>query len=211
MTDESPTYLPLLKRIAQGEAGAGQYLRAWADSTDDPNVAHVLNVVALREAEHGLAFEKRICELGFALDPSDDAELAGKVEIAGSNRTDLEKFHDLGLADLLEPGSDIADPFPAMFEDASLDIQTSALFGRFIGEERHSGHLLRDCYQAVKQEGNPASMADVSLADVCSAVEKLQEQVDAMQASVAELKAQPSANGRSRRKARAGKAAKRKR
>ena len=210
MTD-APTYLPLLKRIAQGEAGAGRYLRAWADSTDDPDVAQVLQVVALREAEHGLAFEKRICELGFALDPSDDGELAGKIEIAGSDRSDLEKFEDLGLAALLEPGSDTPDPFPAMFEDASLDIQTSALLGRFVGEERDSGRLLRDCYQAVRQGANPGSMDDVSLADVCSAVEKLQEQVDAMQTSVAELKVKPSANGRSRRKAGTGKASKRKR
>ncbi len=211
MTDETPTYLPLLKRIAQGEAGAGEYLRAWADSTDDPDVAQVLNVVALRESEHGLAFEKRICELGFVLDPSVDAELAGKVEIAGSDRTDLEKFQDLGLAALLEPGDDTADPFPAMFEDNSIDIQTSALLGRFVGEERDSGRLLLGCYQALKQGAKPDSMDEVTLADVCSAVEQLQGQVDAMQASVAELKAKPSPNGRARRKAGARKPSKRKR
>jgi hypothetical protein len=184
---ETPSYLPLLNRIAQGEAGAGQYLRAWAESTDDPAVAQVLTVVAVREAEHGLAFEKRISELGFGLDESNDPDLDRKIEVAGSDCTDLEKFDALGLAALLEPSDDAVDPFPAMFEDASLDVQTSALLGRFVGEERDSGRLLTDCYQALKQQTDPTGGA--SLADLCSAVETLKEQIGSMQASVAELKA----------------------
>ena len=61
MTAE-PTYLPLLRRIANAECNAEVYLSAWADATPRADVRGVIATVALREGEHTKAFQKRICD-----------------------------------------------------------------------------------------------------------------------------------------------------
>ena len=69
---EKPSYLGLLNRIAVGESQGHKYFSAWAASTTDPDVRCVLEKVAIREGEHGLAFTKRINELGFSVETTDD-------------------------------------------------------------------------------------------------------------------------------------------
>ena len=64
MTTE-PSYLPLLRRIANGEGNAEVYLSAWAAATPRADVRRIIATVALREGEHAKAFQKRACELGF--------------------------------------------------------------------------------------------------------------------------------------------------
>ncbi len=64
---DKPSYLGLLNAVAIAERRAGEYLGRWAATTSDPNLRATLHTIALREAEHGLAFAKRIDELGCVL------------------------------------------------------------------------------------------------------------------------------------------------
>ena len=50
-----PTYLPLLRRIAEAECNAEVYLSAWAGATPRDDVRRVISTVALREGEHAKA------------------------------------------------------------------------------------------------------------------------------------------------------------
>ncbi len=183
---EKPSYLGLLNAISLAEGRAGEYLRAWAETTTDPDVGLVISTVAIREAEHGLAFEKRICELGFAVRDRPDAEFEKRMAIAKSGMSDLEKFQALGLVGSDDGGK---DPFADMFSDESIDIQTGELLGRYIAEERDSGRMLRGCCEVLQRRsggGNGAS-PDVSLQDLCVAVEALTSKVDGLQRNLAEL------------------------
>jgi hypothetical protein len=51
--------------------------------------------------------------------------------------------------DALDTGAE-PDIFDRFFTDHSIDIQTGALLGRYICEERDSGRLLRSCYEQLK-------------------------------------------------------------
>ena len=62
-----PSYLGLLNAVSNGETHAARYFNAWLRLTTDPEVRAVVRMVANREGEHGLAFEKRLIELGYAL------------------------------------------------------------------------------------------------------------------------------------------------
>jgi hypothetical protein len=161
-----PTYLGLLNAIANAEADAECYLDAWAGATCRDDVRQVLATVALREGEHSKAFAKRMCELGFGVQRRDNPELADKVAIARSTTlTDREKFEKLNLVAPLDP--ETPDIFAGMMRDQSIDIGTSALLGRYIGEERDSGRMLRGCYAALRAEedaGAPAGHADAASA-----------------------------------------------
>jgi hypothetical protein len=149
MSDE-PTYLGLLNRVSLGETNAYCYLSEWAQVTDDPDVRRILLTVAAREGEHGLAFAKRINELGFELRPNpDDKTLEGKLEIVRSGCSDLEKMEALGFGKATEEGK--PDVFDNFFSDHSIDIRTGELLGRYIAEERDSGRLLRGCYQCLRE------------------------------------------------------------
>jgi len=152
---DKPSYLGLLNAIAVGEGRAHTYLRAWAETTSDPDVKRAIETVAIREGEHALAFEKRICELGYSLrQRDDDDDLEKTVAIARSDRSDLEKFEKLGLGG--GGGGGGADPFTKMFEDTSIDVQTGELLGRYIAEERDSGRILGGCYHALREAAGDA-------------------------------------------------------
>jgi hypothetical protein len=146
-TTDKPSYLGLLNAIAQGESRAHCYLTAWADATSDTAVRRVLQTVGLREGEHGMAFAKRINELGFELREKADPRYQAQLEIASSTRSDLEKMEMLGF-DRLE--SDVLTVFDNVFRDHSIDVRTGELLGRYIAEEHDSARLLRSCYEALK-------------------------------------------------------------
>jgi rubrerythrin len=140
---DKPSYIGLLNAIAVAEGQAECYLQAWAGVTPSDDVRQVLTTIALREGEHSKAFEKRLCELGYSVKPKEDAKAADRAALA--TRTDLsdrEKFERLGLVD----EGDGPDVFTPMFADKSIDIQTGALLGRYIAEERDSGRMFRECY-----------------------------------------------------------------
>jgi hypothetical protein len=146
-TTDKPSYLGLLNAIAVAESRAHCYLKAWADATGDTAVRRVLQTVALREGEHGMAFAKRINELGFELREKADPRSEPQMEIASSKLSDLEKMQKLGL-DRLE--TDVLPLFDNVFKDHSIDIRTGELLGRYIAEEHDSARLLRSCYETLK-------------------------------------------------------------
>ena len=108
---EKPSYLGLLNAVSVAETDAGQYLAAWAAVTPSKDVKAVINTIALRETEHGLAFAKRIDELGYEVIPKEDPKNAERMAIAGSTAlSDKEKFEALGLGRRPQNGtSDVFD------------------------------------------------------------------------------------------------------
>jgi rubrerythrin len=140
-----PSYLGLLNAISNGESKAGRYFGAWLKLTADPEVRAVVQVVANREAEHGLAFEKRIIELGYTLIEKPDAEADRKLAyLSDKTRSDLDKLLFLGY------GAPRPDPFGAFFDDHSIDPQTGALMGRYLAEERDTIRRLRALAETLK-------------------------------------------------------------
>lgn len=148
-----PSYLGLLNAIAVGETAAEPLFNTWADRTDDRELADALRFVGMREGEHGKAFAKRMLELGFEVrqpdQPGPDPEL---LKIAGSRRSDLRKFEELGFG----RGQGETDVFDAMFSDKNIDPQTGALLGRYIAEERDSVRRLGEQYERVKAQAEKA-------------------------------------------------------
>jgi hypothetical protein len=171
---DKPSYLGLLNAIAVAEAEAEVYLNTWAEVTPDEGVRKVLRTVALREGEHAKAFAKRIAELGYEVRPPvEDGGAAVRLGIAGSaDLTDAEKFEHLGLGD--DPEGD--DVFAGMFRDRTIDIQTGALLGRYIAEERDSARLLCACRAAVS--AGPTAGPDPTAAqldEICARLDKIEK------------------------------------
>ena len=168
---DKPSYLGLLNAIAVGEGLAHEYLRAWVEVTEDTDVRQALTTVAIREGEHALAFEKRLCELGFSLRKPADNERGEKLlALVQSDKSDLEKFEALGLG---KARGDAQDPFGKMLADESIDPQTGALLGRYIAEERDSGRVLRACYEQL--EAREHASADAQAAECSAMAESLRE------------------------------------
>lgn len=142
---EKPSYLGLLNAISVAESDAGGYLAAWAAATPSADVRAVINTIALRETEHGVAFAKRIDELGYTVIRKDDPKHAERMVITESTvLSDKEKFEALGLGRRVQNGD--RDVFDAFFENKDLDPVTGGLLGRYIAEERDSGRKLAACY-----------------------------------------------------------------
>jgi hypothetical protein len=179
---DKPSYLGLLNAVALAEASACEYLNAWIAVTPSAEVGAVLRTVAAREGEHGMAFAKRIDELGFQVRPKEDPGHAKRLKTARSGKSDLEKMEALGL-DKLDTG-DQPDIFDKFFADHSIDIQTGALLGRYIAEERDSARLLRSCYLQLKAaagddggavDGERLDVLEGKIDAVCRAVEELRQ------------------------------------
>jgi len=181
---EKPSYLGLLNAVSLAESRAHCYLSAWADVTKNDDVRAVLRTVAAREGEHGMAFAKRIDELGFTLQDADDPGFEGRMAIAASKTlSDLEKMEELKLCEyLVDDGPDIFDKF---FADHSIDIQTGALLGRYICEERDTLRMFKCCYDLLKASANggAATAGSVSSAELRS----LEAKVDALCQTVEQL------------------------
>jgi len=144
---DKPSYLGLLNAISLAETRACEYLTAWIDVTPSPEVRRVLQIVAAREGEHGLAFKKRVVELGFELREKEDRNQPKRMAIAASKRSDLEKMEKFGLAEL--EGRELRF-LEGIFKDHSIDVGTGALLGRYIAEEYDTARLLRSCYDQLK-------------------------------------------------------------
>src|SRR5262245_43093629 len=171
---DKPSYLGLLNAISIAESRAHEYLNAWIAVTPSDDVRAVLCTVSAREGEHGMAFAKRINELGYNV-------RVKAVATAGADCSDLEKMEIFGLG-RLDTGSkpDIFDDF---FKDHSIDIRTGELLGRYIAEERDSARLLRSCYEQLKAacDDGETSTGDASRLDV------LEAKVDAVARNVEQL------------------------
>jgi Mn-containing catalase len=139
---DKPTYLSLLNAIALNEAKAHRYLQAWIAKTDDPEVRQVLQTVSWREGEHGMAFAKRLSELGYGVREKGEYITEERYEIATSDLSDREKIEKLRLHEL---DKDLAY-FDTVFSDHTIDIKTGELLGRYIAEEYDSARLIRGCW-----------------------------------------------------------------
>jgi rubrerythrin len=178
---EKPSYLGLLNAVANAECRGHAYLSAWADVTPDPDVRAVLLTIAAREGEHGFSFAKRINELGFELIATDDPTFDEKMEIATSDRTDLDKLEALGI--LKYASGDEPDVFDNFFRDHTIDIRTGELLGRYIAEERDTLRMLLGCCAELSARDAAVDRADddrlSSLEDkidaVCRGVEELRQ------------------------------------
>jgi hypothetical protein len=176
---DKPSYLGLLNVIAVNEANAHRYLQVWIDTTSDPEVKAVLRTVAWREGEHGMSFAKRINQLGYEVRPRDDLDIQNRMDVAGSDLSDLEKMEKFGLNRL----DDVLCAFDDVFKDHSIDIETGALLGRYVAEEFDTARLLRCCYDQLKArtEARPATLPPAQL-------RALNDKVDALCRSVEELR-----------------------
>ena len=153
---DKPSYLGLLNAIACAESHAHTYLTAWAEVTPDPEVRKVLLKVAMREGEHGMAFAKRIDELGYTVQPRPDAKLAERMAIASSTAlSDKEKFEALGLG--RRPTNGTSDVFDNFLENKDLDPATGGLLGRYVAEERDSGRKFAECYSILCADADAAA------------------------------------------------------
>jgi hypothetical protein len=185
-----PTYLGLLNAVSLAESRAYCYLTEWAKVTKDPGVRQVILKVAAREGEHGLSFAKRINELGYELKTNPDDGTDKALDIVRSDCSDLEKMEALGLGQL-DTGDD-PDVFDGFFKDHTIDIETGALLGRYIAEERDSGRLLRQCYEQLCEAAGPrksdSKAADKTSRAVAKQLTALDTKVDALCRAVEELR-----------------------
>ena len=183
-----PSYLGLLNAIAVGENRGYQLLSTWAGCTRDAELANVLNAIALREQEHAAAFEKRICELGYSVRRKDDPMFDARLEAAGSAISDRKKFKKvLGFnkksADSKKSAGSASqlDQFTGFFNDPNIDIQTGALLGRFIAEERDSGRRLRDAYESLKGRAvSPLEGNERDLEQICARLDALTATIEVL-------------------------------
>ena len=185
---DKPSYLGLLNAIAVNEARAHQYLQVWIDKTTDPDVQAVLRTVAWREGEHGMSFAKRVNELGYELRDRDDLNLADRLEVAASDRSDLEKMEYFGQDRLDE----VLGAFDTIFSDHTIDIRTGELLGRYVAEEFDTARLLRCCYEQLKaRQGESPTATSASPAPTTgssSELAALNDKVDALCRAVEELR-----------------------
>ena len=179
---DKPSYLRMLNGIANGERQGYEYLNAWYERATDPDVKRTLRIVKNREHEHSLAFAKRIDELGFELEPGDVLDFSKQYEIVTSDCSDYEKAEALGLFER-KADTDERDIFAGLFDDKTIDVQTGALLGRYIAEERDSGRLIAACAQALKARHDGGGGSDrldtleQKVDAVCDAVERLHDLV----------------------------------
>jgi rubrerythrin len=200
---ERPTYLPMLEAIANAERQGHEYYQAWYERATDPDLKETMRVVATRELEHSLAFRKRIDELGFECQPAEILDFSKQTAIVTSDRSDWEKLQALELTDLADKVAEPKnDPFGKLFRDLTIDVQTGALLGRYIAEERDSARMLAACASAMVAKYGSADGGEDGSVDRLGVLE---EKLDALCAAVEQLQAtvsaKPAANGKGKTKA----------
>jgi hypothetical protein len=144
-----PDYIGLLNTISLAESAAGVYLEAWANSTQDEELAGALRLVALREAQHGDAFCRRLSELGFPLQQKADPEAGARVaKYANPKISDCEK-----IGPERAPEANARDPFAEIEQaiaDGKYDPMTANMMKWYITEERDSGRRLKPHYDRIR-------------------------------------------------------------
>ena len=147
-----PPYLGLLNAISLAETNAGVYLRAWADATQDEELACTLRLVAARETSHGQLFCRMLGELGYELRQKPDPEGAERIaKYANPKISDLEK---IVVAQRAAAKHDIESKIAEGFYDPV----TANMLAWYICEERDSGRRLREAYDCVRAKAKGADM-----------------------------------------------------
>src|SRR4051794_32010065 len=102
--------------------------------------------------------------------------------------SDYDKMHALGVAriaeDSGESGPDVVDH---VFPGHSIDINTGAMGGRYIAEERDSGRKLRACSLAVQAEHDAANGSSTKSKKRDKDVKRLEDKLGAVCAAIDEL------------------------
>jgi hypothetical protein len=152
-TTTKPSYLGLLNAISLGETEAGVYLEAWANASDDEDLACTLRFVAARETSHGELFCRRLAELGYDLRQKPDPKAAGRLaRYANPKISDCEKVGP----EREETGEAFADIRKAI-ADGVYDEMTCNMLQWYINEEVDSGRRLRDAYAKVRAKAGMTS------------------------------------------------------
>jgi len=152
-TTTKPPYLGLLNAISLGESEAGVYLEAWANASDDEDLAFTLRFVAARETSHGELFCRRLAELGYDLRQKPDPKAAGRLaRYANPKISDCEKVGP----EREETGEAFADIRKAI-ADGVYDTMTCNMLQWYINEEVDSGRRLRDAYAKVRAKAGMTS------------------------------------------------------
>jgi hypothetical protein len=164
---EKPSYLGLLNAISLAETEAGHYLTAWANATDDEELATTLRFVAARETSHGELFCRRLCELGYDLLPKADPKAAARLaRYANPKISDCEK-----VGPEREEGGDSFADIRANIAAGSYDTMTCNMLQWYINEEDDSGRRLRDVYAKVRAKAGMTSPARKSNGQFASAAQ----------------------------------------
>ena len=148
-----PDYVNLLNDICQQEARAGIFLKAWADKTDNPDLKQCLTFVAERETSHGDIFERRIRELGFSAEETEDPIFAERLQVAGSDMSDAEKIVWMRQAQTRVTLPTVRMRYEEAAEDESVDQLTRSLIKWFTEVEDDSGASMRSVYAQIEQGG----------------------------------------------------------
>jgi hypothetical protein len=155
-TGEKPAYLGLLNAISLAETEAGHYLSAWANATNDEELASCLRLVAARETSHGDLFCRLIGELGYELRQKPDPKAAERLaRYANPRISDCEKVGP----ERTETRDTFADIKKAM-ADGVYDPVTCNMMQWYIAEEEDSGRRLRDVYAKVRAKAGMTSKAN---------------------------------------------------
>jgi len=186
---EKPAYLGLLNTIANAETNAGVYLRAWADVTDNDDLACTLRFVAARETSHGEVFCRRIHELGFELRRKPDPEAAARLaRVANPDLCDLDK--------LPPRNAESGDPFKGIkqgLEQGEYDALTANLLSWYITEEYDSARRLREAYSCVREtvaggrariNGAPSHDAEAMMACMTAGFARLEKSIEKLAKAV---------------------------
>jgi ferritin len=165
---EKPEYLDTLNAISLGESGAGVYLEAWANATDDAELAETLRLVAARETSHGEVFCRRIAELGFDLELKPDPKAAERLaRYANPKISDLEK-----IGPEREDNDAISNFFSDTLKkvaDGHYDQMTGNLMEWYIAEEKDSGKRLRKVYDRIRGGSKAKAKTEMAMASGPSA------------------------------------------
>ncbi|MCC6919296.1 MAG: hypothetical protein IT548_08830 [Alphaproteobacteria bacterium] len=158
---EKPEYLGLLNAISLAESQAGVYLRAWANVTEDCELAETLRFVAARESNHGETFCRRIAELGFELKPKNDPKAEEYLlKLANPKVSDCEKIGP----ERAEGGPDVFADIDKAIAAGKYDPMTENMLRWYITEERDSGKRLKKQYDRIR-DGMKAAMAQPAAAN----------------------------------------------
>jgi len=184
-TAEKPSYLGLLNAISLAESEAGVYLEAWANATDDAELAETLRLVAARETSHGDLFCRRLCELGYELRAKADPKAAARLtRYANPKISDCEKVGP----ERAETGDTFADIREGIAAGV-YDPMTCNMLQWYINEEGDSGRRLRDVYAKVRAKAGiaPAAKANGHAAPAAEASADAQAIMACMTAGFAKL------------------------
>ncbi|HEX5263285.1 MAG TPA: hypothetical protein VFW13_07150 [Phenylobacterium sp.] len=153
-TGEKPSYLGLLNAISLAETEAGHYLTAWANATDDQELAATLRFVAARETSHGELFCRRLSELGYDLRQKADPKAAERLaRYANPKISDCEKVGPERENTGPEPFGDIRKAIA----DGVYDDMTCNMLQWYINEEIDSGRRLNAVYAKVRERAGMTS------------------------------------------------------